>query len=144
MFSIYPSDVVKIVSGGTPLGLTSASVNSGLTTSDAIDARGYQGATLQLKVGAIGGGASANLITAAILHSATSGGAYTVYVDDKGVSALTTVTTANTNALLNVDLRGSLGFLKVRSSQSYTDGTTPGCVLDMNLILGGAPNLPPR
>ena len=142
-FSIFPTDSIKLVTGGIPLGLTSASVNSGLTTSSYIDGRNFSGALLSLKVGAVGGAASANLITAAIMHCATTNGTYAVYVDDKGVSALTTVTAADTNAQLSVDLRGHLGYLKVRSSQSYTGGTTPGCVLNMDLILGGSNTLPP-
>lgn len=133
-FTIFPSEQNKTVLGV----LTSVA----LTTTASINAHDLIGAQLGVAVGKTSGSPSSFTAVAKIYDCLTSTGTFTQYVDDKGVSALVTVSAIDTSAVVDVDLRGCKPFIQLICANTFVSGTSPTAVVLPFVILKGATTPP--
>ena len=134
MFTIFPSEQNKFVAGT----LTSVA----LTTTASINAHDLIGAQLGIAVGKTSGVPDSFTAVAKIYDCLTSTGTFAQYVDDKGVSALVTVSAVDTNAVVDVDLRGCKPFIQLIKANTFVGGTSPTAVVLPFVILKGATTPP--
>ena len=112
--------------------------NSGTSTNGpAIDRVGYASAVLYVDVGAVSGSPTSFTVDCKIQESSDG----STWADVSGAS-IETISAANTQKELNIDLRGLKRYIRAVATVSFTGGSTPSVLVCASLVLGGASEYP--
>jgi hypothetical protein len=101
----------------------------------------YRSGQIGLYIGAATGSPSAISVTAQVQQSADGSTGWTNYTDPQGNGALT-LTTASTQATMNVNLQGALQYVRVAVTPTFTGGTSPAIPVNSWVVLGGTSEHP--
>jgi hypothetical protein len=118
--------------------LVSAAAGSFGVAGVSIDRQSILSALLIVSLGAVTGAPSAIAVDVKLQES-DDNSTFT----DVPSGAITTLTAANTNGFLAVDLAGRKRFIKPVGQVAFTGGTSPTIGLSAHLVLGGLLTIPP-
>lgn len=140
MRSIY--DNVAITQSLAPQSVAGSSAVNGL----AVDTKGFVTAMLSAYAGVTSSNPSVATMTYKIQESATSGGTYTDALDNTGtvIGGVATVNAAAASVVARIEGLGlnRKRFLRIVVTPAFTGGTSPASLLDGQIILGRAFQLP--
>jgi hypothetical protein len=112
--------------------------NSGSSSNGpSIDRLGYASAVLFVDVGAVSGSPTSFTVDCKLQESDDG----STWADVTGAS-IGTISTANTQKELNVDLRGRKRYIRAVLTASFSGGTSPTVLASAALVLGGSDKYP--
>jgi len=103
-----------------------------------IDRSGFQSCVLHVGTGATSGTPDSFSVAGKLQESDSAATGYTDITD----AAITSITTENSAAKVNVDLSGCKQYIRAVVTPAFVNGSTPKVGVEAVIVLGGSANLP--